>query len=138
MVIAVVLRAGGPAGKARALLEGGIAMTEQVRLRHTHLFQGAAQGGPSPLTHADDRNIGRFNQGDGEIALLNAALVARRNHPGGQPAGRAAADNDDILDRPNHYRVRSPCGPDFSADRSKKERAARGTALSLYVPSLSI
>ena len=101
MVIAVIFRAGGPAGEARALLEGGVAMAEQIGFRHAHLFQRGAQGGPGALAHADDLDVGRLDQRDRE-AGFHAPLVTRRDRARGQPSGRAAAHHNDLAYHVRH------------------------------------
>src|SRR4051812_21585452 len=95
MVVTIILLARGPAGKARALLERGIAITEQIGLRNAHLFQRGAQGGPGALAHADDLDVGRLDQRDLETGF-HPSLITSRNRARGQPSSRAAAHHNDL------------------------------------------
>ncbi len=105
VVVPVVVRARRPAIEARALFEGGIAMTEELRLGHTHLLECRAQRRPGSLADADDVDGRRFDQRDREGARLDAALVARGDDPGSQPPGGPAANDDDGPQVPDWFSV---------------------------------
>ncbi len=100
MVVAVVGRAGGPAGEVGALLEGAVAFAEEVGLGHAHLGERRAQRRPGALADPDDRGVGGFDQGDGEspAAIAGARCLAAMTPAVSQPAVPPPTI-DDVLDR---------------------------------------
>ncbi len=103
MVVPVIRGTRRPAVESGALFEGCIAMTEELRLRHTHLLECGTQRRPGSLADADDADGRRFDQRDRERARLNAALVACRDDTGSQPSGGPAANNDDGPQVPDRF-----------------------------------
>ena len=97
VIVEIGSLAGGPPGKFRALLERGVALSEEFRLRHTHLLQSGTHRRPGPFAHTDDANCLAFHQGDQE-----AAPVAGGNDSGREPPGRTPANDTDRSYRAHH------------------------------------
>src|SRR5690349_10713564 len=117
MEVVVVLAAVHPAFELRTLFEGGVALAEKAGLADAYLPQRVTHGGPGALAHADGRYVRRLEQRDREpTALLHAMLG--RDHAGGQPTGRTAADDHESL----HHTY-------------KREAAGRGQRLLVPVSS---
>src|ERR1700677_3317122 len=104
MVVVVAVGAGGPSSELRALLEGGIGVTEEFGFGNTHLLERRSQRRPGALAHTDNGNIGRFDQRHRK-ARLHPPLMTRRNDARGQPSGGAAADDHDLLNGLGHAQL---------------------------------
>src|ERR1700721_2909487 len=104
MVVVVAVGAGGPSSELRALLEGGIGVSEEFGFGNTHLLERRSQRRPGALAHADNGNIGRFDQRHRK-ARLHPPLMTRRNDARGQPSGGAAPDDHDLLNGLGHAQL---------------------------------
>src|SRR5262249_27217187 len=104
MVVGIVLSACGPARELTALLEGRIALPEELRLRYTHSLQGCTHRRPCSLAHADDLDVRRLDQRHREAVGLDPSLMACGDDPRGEPAGGPAPDDDDRSYWFDHYR----------------------------------
>ena len=85
-----------PAVEARALLEAGVARPEEIALGDADALERGAHRRPGAFADADGGNVRRLHQRHLQIA----ADVLRGHHVGGEPAGAAAANDDDLLRGP--------------------------------------
>src|SRR5258708_5088231 len=107
MVVSVRIAAVHPLDEMRSLLEGRIALTEKIGFGDADLFQCGSNRRPGAFTDANGRLPARLDEGDPK-SVFAPLWKTRREHPGGDPAGGAAPDDDDFSDR----RQFSP-GPHF-------------------------
>ncbi len=119
MVAGVARAAVGPGDELRALLEGAVALADEVGFASRRC--GARYRGWSArcLADADDRHVGRLDDRDLEVVRAGAAVFCG-DDAGGQPAGRTTAEDDHVSDgmcRANLWRwgetseSRRSCGP---------------------------
>ena len=97
MEVVVAVAAVAPALEARALLEGGVALAEEIALGDADAAQRVAHGRPGAFADADRPDVGRFEQRDLQARVGSRAMVGG-DDARGQPAGRPAADDHDMLD----------------------------------------
>ncbi len=98
--ITVALGAGHPAVEPRSLFERSVAGGEEFGLADPDCRQRRAHRRPGPLADADGRDVGRLDQCDVKLrGARRAGKEARR-----EPAGGAAAHDDNPLDRAIHCR----------------------------------
>src|SRR4029077_20647373 len=98
MVVGVRIAAIHPLHEMRSWLEGRIALTEKINLGDADLFQGGSNRRPRAFADADRRLPARLDEGDRK-SVFAPLRKTRREHPGGDPAGGAAPDDDDFSDR---------------------------------------
>src|ERR1700682_4890972 len=92
MIIEVRWLTGYPTRKLGPLLERGIAFTEKIGFRHTHLFQCGTHRRPGTFADADRADGIALDQLDADTMTVLRA-VARGDDPGGEPSCGAAAHN---------------------------------------------
>ena len=86
-------RPGGPAAERNADLVRGVAARHPVALLGADELEELLQRRRRALAHADDADVGRFDQRD--VDVLVAPVQGKQ--VGGDPAGGAAAENDNAL-----------------------------------------
>jgi hypothetical protein len=86
--------AGAPADEAHAVLERRVGVLEQRAFRNVEQPHRVTQRRHGGLAHADDADLGRFDQRDRDWKFGVGAQGALQVG-GGQPAGGAAADDHD-------------------------------------------
>ena len=90
MEVVVAVPAVAPAIEARALLEGGVALAQEIALADADPAQGVAHGRPGAFADADRPDVGRFDHRDLQPRAGSRAMVGG-DDARGQPAGRPAA-----------------------------------------------
>jgi len=97
--VVVVRRAGGvgPADELHALLERGVALADEARLVQPDRGERAADRREGAFADADDADLGRLDERDARPATGGAQRLREKGR--GEPAGGAAADDEDALDR---------------------------------------
>jgi hypothetical protein len=85
-----------PVVEADALLEGAVAFADEARFVDADGGQRAADRRESAFADADDADFLRFHQCDLHGALSTGTQLLGKK-AGGQPAGGAAADDQNIL-----------------------------------------
>src|SRR5258706_4234379 len=90
-----------PSDELRTLLDCGVALADEVRLRHADAPQRIAHGRPGAFAHADRTDGGRLHQGHLQTRPLRVTVV-RSDHARGQPTGRPATDDHHALDLTAH------------------------------------
>nr|GEU28132.1 hypothetical protein [Tanacetum cinerariifolium] len=87
-----------PVRKLDALLEGGVAGADEFPFLDADGGQRAADRRERAFAHADDADLCRFHQRDLHAVGVRTGADGARQEGGGQPAGRAAANDQHPFD----------------------------------------
>ena len=89
-----------PAFEAHPELERGIALLEEIALVDADFPQHCDHARERALADPDDRHRRRFDQHDLDAASALGGIELGIEEGRGEPSGRAAADDRDLLDQP--------------------------------------
>jgi hypothetical protein len=94
--VEVALAGARPVDEVDALLERGVALADEARLVEADGVEGAADRRERAFAHADDADVAGLHQRHADAACGGAQRA--REEGRGEPAGGAAADDEDVLD----------------------------------------
>jgi hypothetical protein len=121
-----VLGRGLPVDELDALLEGRPGLAHEPRLVDADRAHGVLDGREGALAHPDDADLAGLDQGDAHPVGPGRAQ-APGEVGGGHPAGRAAADDQDVVDRPFRH-PGSLIARSWARSSSGRQQAAHGLA----------